>query len=967
MKTLFSSILIIDSIIAFYLFLSPIWTRKKLDTANKALHLFALASAIWSLGFGMLFVQVDEEKAYFWRSFAIFGTVLYMITVQFLICLFAQISKRTQYIFNLIALTGFIPYVLSIQRDQTEYFISSFGMTYRFKPGIVNDIYTSYFVLVSVNILGVIIYMIRSSTKKRLQTFGKRFLLITILILLGTVLDMIFPAIGLPALPGSNVTQFGGLIILFYAMNVLNRTRINVSNMSEFIYYSLAMPILVFDENYQLRIANEAAADFLGLPKEEEQLADYRIESLFDVSSYSIFHFDEPHFCRQDAICLVNQIPCNLTISKIKDNYGDIIGYIVNVQNLSERMQYIEELKKARQEADSSNSAKSQFLANVSHEIRTPMNAIIGFSELALKENPSPVLADYLEDIKASSHNLMTLINDILDISKIESGKMTLVNINYNTAELLHDVYEMIHTQTAQKGLDFQIQIDSKLPRILDGDANRLRNILINLLNNAVKYTPSGFVKLEIVCSDPLAVPFTMELRVSDSGIGIRENELSRLFEAFTQVNQTKNYGKEGTGLGLALVKGYCSLMNGSISVESVYGEGSTFIATVEQSVIDATPSDLNAIMSYHIKDDFSLGTLQIHGVEALIVDDNPINCKVISRSMEYYGMNVDVAASGSQSITMCQSKHYDLIFMDQMMPEMDGIEAMRRIRQINDYYASSKHCKIIVLTANAISGVRNELLAEGFDEYLSKPINFRELESILEEFLPRDAITYSMHYDENSNTPASNAPSAVYVDIVSDDLSEDALSALLPDVNVHNGITHCGGSIKNYLEVLQIICDESGNQLATLNAHYDSENWKDFTILAHALKGSCLNIGAEICAQSAKALEMAGKKEDISYIRSNLQPFEEEYRSLLQAFQNVFQKWNLRKKSSTGSDTEEQTESILNDFKEAVSDFDFAHASALLKKAFNASDADEHADLLNQLDCLLDELDVEKILSLLT
>ncbi len=958
MKTLFSYILFIDAIIAFYLFLSPIWNRKKLDTANKALHLFALASAIWSLGFSMLFIQVDVEKAYFWRSFAILGTVLYMITVQYLICLFAHISKKAQNIFNFVAITGYIPYLLSIQRGQTEYFISSFGMTYRFKPGIVNTIYTTYFIIVSINIVGVIIHMIHSSDKKRMKAFGKRFLLITVLILIGTVLDMIFPAIGLPALPGSNVTQFWGLIILFYAMDVLNRTRINVSNMSEFIYHSLAMPVLVFDENYQLRIANEAASEFLSLPKEEDKLINYHIESLFNIDSHTVFDFDEPHFSRQDAICLVNQFPCNLTVSKIKDNYGDLIGYIVNVQNLSERMRYIEELKKARQEADSSNSAKSQFLANMSHEIRTPMNAIIGFSELALQENSSPTLKSYLEDIKTSSHNLMTLINDILDISKIESGKMTLVKVNYNTAELLHDIYEMIHTQTSKKGLDFQMQIDPKLPCVLNGDTNRIRSILINLLNNSVKYTPSGFVRLEIQCSDPSIIPFTMEFRVSDSGIGIKEEELSRLFDAFTQVDQEKNYGKEGTGLGLALVKGYCSLMNGDIRVKSVYGKGSTFIATVEQSVIDASPLDLDLIQSHHIRDEFSLGTLHVHGVEALIVDDNPINLKVISRSMGYYGMNVDMADSGSQAIRMCHNKHYDLIFMDQMMPEMDGIEAMRRIHGLNDYYASAKHCKIIALTANAITGVRNELLAEGFDEYLSKPINFRELEAILQKFLPRDVIEFVTPYEKNTTV--------VSTDTMSGSPSESMLSTFLPDVNVPIGITYCGGKIENYLEVLQIMYDEAESQLNMLNKHYEAENWKDFTILAHALKGSCLNVGAERCGNAAKALETAGKNKDISYIRTNLQSFEYEYRKLLQTFKNVFQKYNISTVSSPDSDSSGQIAAILKDFKKSVSDFDFASATALLKKAHAASDAAEHTDLLNQLDSLMEDMNIEQILSLI-
>ena len=736
MKTFFSSILIIDSIIAFYLFLSPIWQRKTLNAANKALHLFALASGIWSLGFGMLFIQTDVEKAYFWRSFAIFGTVLYMITAQYLICQFAQISQKSRRIFNLIAVTGVIPYILSIQRDQTEYFLSRLGMTYRFKPGFVNFLYTTYFILVALNIVGIILHMIRTSEKKRLKSFGKHFLLITTLILIGTVLDMVFPAIGLPALPGSNVTQFWGLIILFYAMNVINKTNINVSNMSEFIYYSLAMPILVFDENYELNIANEAASKFLALPKAAEALKKCTVSDLFIDCDNTLFDFEDGHYAK-DYVCKLHHVPCNLTVSKIRDSYGDIIGYIVNIANLSERMHYIEELKKARQEADLSNSAKSQFLANMSHEIRTPMNAIIGFSELALKEDSLPVVKDYLVDIKSSSHNLMSLINDILDISKIESGKMTLVNVEYQTADLLHDVYEIIETQASKKGLEFTLDIDPNLPRVLCGDANRLKNILINLLNNSVKYTPTGFVKLELCCTDPAVSPFTIESRVIDSGIGIKESELPKLFDVFAQVDQTKNYGTEGSGLGLALVKNYCALMNGSVRVESVYGEGSTFIVTVEQTVVDATPTDPKSILSHEIKDEFSLGTLQVQDVEILIVDDNSINRKVVSRSMSFYGMSADTASSGEEAIHMCEHKNYHLIFMDQMMPEMDGVEAMRRIRQLNSYYGSSDNCKIIALTANAIAGVRTQLIEEGFDEYLSKPINFRELEDTLQKFLP--------------------------------------------------------------------------------------------------------------------------------------------------------------------------------------------------------------------------------------
>jgi CheY-like chemotaxis protein len=465
-------------------------------------------------------------------------------------------------------------------------------------------------------------------------------------------------------------------------------------------------------------------------------------------------------------------------------------------------------------------------------------------------------------------------------------------------------------------------------------------------------------VQLEIRCSDPKQSPFTMEIRVSDSGIGIRDEEISKLFESFSQVDQVKNYGTEGTGLGLALVKGYSTLMNGDVRVESVYGEGSTFIATVEQTVVDATPLDIKLVASRNVRDEFSLGTMHVHGVRALVVDDNPVNRKVISRSMGYYGLSVDVAEGGPESVAMCKNEKYDLVFMDQMMPEMNGIEAMNQIRGLNDYYARSNRCKIIVLTANAISGAREELLAEGFDEYLSKPVNFRALEALLVKFLPADV------FDDAPENPAAEPDTGTAENTVkSETLTESMLAELLPGVDIAEGIHHCGETVDDYLEILELMYEASGQQLSELQKHCADACWKDFTICAHALKGSCLNIGAAACGASARELEMAGRAEDGNFIVSHLGNFIEEYRALLAKIRDVLVSQG---RLCETEDALAYCSKLLEEMKSALRELDFARAGSLLEKAHSAPDANDYGELLGQLDARMDDMDADGMLEVL-
>lgn len=404
---------------------------------------------------------------------------------------------------------------------------------------------------------------------------------------------------------------------------------------------------------------------------------------------------------------------------------------MISVRYLEQVNKNMEFMKIHLQEVENANKSKSVFLANMSHEIRTPMNSILGFSEILLKQDMTEEQKDYIENIRESSDNLLSIINDILDLSKIETGKMDIVENDFETTSLLIGVCRQIKSLAEKKGVEFKTDISTSIPTKLYGDEVRIREILINILNNAVKYTQEGYVKLEISVDEVLDNITTMCIKVSDTGIGIDKKNIDIIFHAFEQADKQKNHGIEGTGLGLSIVRSYVELMHGRIEVESELGKGSTFIINIPLIVIDSKP-----IGEISYKREGSpksrISDLKVDK-RVLVVDDSLVNLKVITRTLEQYGITVEAVSSGQASVDACRERLYDIVFMDQMMPVMDGVEAMRLIRKLSGYEKGSQH-KIIALTANAIKGVEEELLAEGFDGYLKKPIEFDKLEKFLKQ-----------------------------------------------------------------------------------------------------------------------------------------------------------------------------------------------------------------------------------------
>ncbi len=975
--------LLLDGVLAVYYAIQLFCSREKRYIENRILAFLCLASAAWSFGFGGLVMQKGTEHAYFWWMLGLAGVFLYMTAAQLLAVVVSGVSIRFRQVLYWTAVPGAAAYLITAN-SAVSFRLGRMGMTAHLENRFSRHVDMIYLVSAAAVITGAAVYMLKKSEAGRLKAFAKKLLMVQILLMAGDILDGVFPMAEIFGVMGSSVTQCCGMVILYYAVNVINHTKINIMNMSEFIYYSLAMPVLVYDAERKLHIMNDAAVHFFGTSRELSALENIKISQLFAVDEQEVFQFEESHQ-DIDAVSQKSRIYCSLAVSKITDIYGDIIGYIIIVTDLSERIKAVHDLEEAKYEAEAANHAKSTFLAKMSHEIRTPMNAIIGFSELALKLELTQQVREYIEDIKTSSDNLLAIINDILDISKIESGRMELVCAEYYPVKIFRDVYLVIHTQAANKGLRFRMEIGSDIPRKLYGDKIRIRSILINLLNNAVKYTKQGSVVLKADLVKKQGEQAFLQFQVEDTGIGIREEEKDRLFQIFSQLDQRVNYGVEGTGLGLAIVKGYVTLMGGYITVDSIYGRGSVFTVVIEQKILDETPLNKNF---YTLEEDDAqecgIGSIKIHGVHVLVVDDNFVNLKVAQSSLRYYGLEVDTASSGEEAVRLCREHDYHMVFMDQMMPQMDGIEAMRRIRSLNAHYAAGGSCKMIVLTADAVTGVRKRLIKLGFDEYLGKPMDYRQLERLFFKYLPEESIEAAASSEKH---PAGVQPDRVEsvgkqtaevqtaetqpaelqtAEIQSCEKQAAGIQQILLCADVRQGICHCGGRVKDYLSVLQAVYERSGSQLEQLRHMLDEADYENFIIQVHALKGTALNIGAAYVSDLAKQLEQAGKAREYAYIRAHIDEFLKNYDELLAQTKAVLIQHELPAQEPEGKNgagfSETKIIGMLQETGQCLEDFDYAKAAQVIRMLDAQSVPKPYQETAHRLNQWMDNMDIDKV-----
>jgi CheY-like chemotaxis protein/nitrogen-specific signal transduction histidine kinase len=579
------------------------------------------------------------------------------------------------------------------------------------------------------------------------------------------------------------------------------------------------------------------------------------------------------------------------------------------------------ELKAAMNAAQKAEGARDIFLANMSHELRTPINTILGLNELILRESQEETIKEYARDIRQAGNVLLTLVSDILDFSKLEADRLDLNEGIYDVSSLLNDLINSVSVPLRRKRLDLKLEIAQDMPYKLQGDEIHIRQIISNLLSNAVKFTEKGRVTLYFQWKEITEDEIELNVIVKDTGIGIKEEDIPKLFRAFQRMDSTARSKNDRTGLGLAITKRLVEMMGGELSVQSVYGKGSAFSFHIRQKVVDRSPLgdfDKNYRESLRSIDDYHERFIAPMG-RVLIVDDNAMNLAVAQGLLKGTRLQVDVASSGEECLELIKRKTYHVICMDHMMPVMDGVETLHAIRKLEGN--PSRDIPVIALTANAVAGARELYLNEGFQDYLTKPIDADKFENMLIEYLP-DNVVYLTH-----NTDISDAYEEEEAD---NELSIKESQLYLMGFNIRNGLKYMGGDRALYGKVLQDFHSILQEKEGALKDFLKKGDMPGYMIIVHSLKGNARNVGADDLADEAFELEKmakAGQLEDVSVRSPILFSMMSAMRNSLKVYLDNEEKLEVKKEEEEAPKVEKITEDdwrkALQELADRLDDFD--------------------------------------------
>ncbi|MBQ8947397.1 MAG: response regulator [Lachnospiraceae bacterium] len=691
---------------------------------------------IWDLGYAWMGLSYNSSFAYVARAIALAGVFMYMPSILEYTGYLAGHPRRGRIVFYVIyGIPATISWFNLIGGDTVSFEMTGWGYWYTTNAGWPRYLQFACIIAAIGYYYLILRYWYVRIELKRESMIIRRFMWFSPVVFAGYIFDTLIPIVlHTAAVPGSAITAFVSALMLYSISLRYKAFGISESNVSEYVFRDVGVPVLVMDWKGRIELWNREAAryfnktgnellgltrsDLVSLPAEDFILTGIGGEEIFVTNDRRLY--------------------CEFVTTEIFDEFHEPLYTICFIRDMTDTQNALRMMDEGRRIAEAANRSKSAFLANMSHEIRTPMNAIIGMSDILL-QNPE-IRGDEQQqvmNIREAGESLLGIINDVLDISKIEAGRYDLVENPYKLADMVNAVSSIIRMRICNTSLEYIVDIDPEMPEVLIGDELRVRQILINLLGNSVKFTERGFIRLAMHGIRE-GDNYRVYVDVEDSGIGIREADIARIFEAFNQVDTRRNRSSQGTGLGLSIALRLSQAMGGGVTVESEYGKGTVFHLEYLQKV-DAYEPIGSRVCEMLKRDDYEYAAeerrfdyKQHPSKKVLVVDDSKVNLMVAKGLLAPYGMDVDLVGSGRKCLENVAATEYDLIFMDHMMPEMDGVDTTRAIRALGGYNAT---VPIVALTANAIDGTREQLMKEGMQDFITKPINKLALNEVIEKY----------------------------------------------------------------------------------------------------------------------------------------------------------------------------------------------------------------------------------------
>lgn len=791
-----------------------------------------VAKSIYIVGGQKETMVVIGKMEYLGKCFGNFCALMFMIRWKNI--------KIPQWVIHLLLVVNMGFYVMIATVDYHHLYYKDYwlapskanlnGYTLEISPAPMYYVYMAFLLAEIMTTIGIIISSYCS--QRSMPNKGKiHFLMIAAMLSPMLLLSLRI----LKILKGDDPTPLGILLsCIFMSIAVVKYGLFDpVKNAKNYIIDNLKEAVIVTDADHRFLFLNSMADKIItSINKEQGYSTDDKIYA-FIQGSQDFFDWKDRHYQVEETVLKDNEL---------------IQGYMMTIVDVTKIIEQNHLMKRLVLQTEDANRAKTNFVSNMSHEIRTPMNSIVGITEILLRSRHSPKEQEYLLNIQSSGRVLLTIINDVLDCSKMEAGKMQLFDEPYDTCSLFHDLRISMENRIGHSGLELIYDIDQDIPCKLKGDMGRIRQVIINLVNNAIKYTEKGSVRFSVHVRQKNTDKVMLYYEVADTGIGIRKEDQKILFDAFQRVEMDRNRYVEGTGLGLTISQNLVNMMGGVIEVESEYGKGSRFFFTIEQTIIDPTP--VSAVNYNGQKDNVTEKEAECLFIapeaHILLVDDNELNLVVAKELLKPLRMQIDTAENGLQAVKMVRGSQYDLVLMDHMMPVMDGIEAAKAIRALpEDKY---QKLPIIALTANAMVDARKEFLNAGMNGFVAKPIDFARICNQLKLWLPKDLVR---------DVPKEEAKK-----LLADDLSDREIQPEDPQMgfSFEEGVKHCGSKAA-LMKTIRIFYRTIDSKADKIEQCLKEGLISDYVVEVHALKSSALLIGAVPLSEAAKELEGYGKQ----------------------------------------------------------------------------------------------------------